>query len=705
MLDRWVEVEDKNTTSTGIRNDLVLLTLCQDRVLRAREPAELACNAVQCRFERLHLAELQARVVGQLVLDARALVVEAVGRPGHVGDVDLRELAAHPCHDSVAAQGCGEQLQELENRQPAVDQRVAVASLHAEALLAQQGVGQRVAGLAVCAARGTLQVEEGVVDLLRVVRDVLPAELAHGFGLSVEPHPLGVLEVLHDLAAAPGHAAGVGVHQVAVLPGLHEVPRPATRRGYYGLAGGPGLQDHDAEGLVTAGHNNGVARAEECLQVRTAALQRARKAHGVADPGLVSDAFVRSLEVAVAYNDELRVPSRLQDHGDGPDQDIAALLSGVPADKEEHGVHGVPALVPFGVARPVVVPLHVDDWPSVDPVVDHGHLAAVSAAGALALLLEYAGDCDELVRGAAGATLNVLDAGVPLTHVAVAAALGGVHGEDALLALPFQLLDRGACKPIVAMHEVEGAPDAFMAVQRMHKGAAHVADVLDHAAVAAVGYLVVVDAQDGVVHGSALRAGKDVHLVPRAVQRGRELRDVRRHAAHGDGVQGLPSEHGDLQGPLADDAVLRRLHACDHGLADARASRPHHGLQELAHHPVLIAPLQELPEELGRRAALPEVKAQAPTLDGHAEAWEEGGLIGDRGCLLAQQPALLVHNGVGQPQVLHRRLVHHSGFLHVLFQLLQVLRQPPPTRGVDHGGDAREVEAIEAVLGHPEAEA
>ena len=41
------------------------------------------------------------------------------------------------------------------------------------------------------------------------------------------------------------------------------------------------------------------------------------------------------------------------------------------------------------------------------------------------------------------------------------------------------------------------------------------------------------------------------------------IRDVRRDAARGDGVQRLPGEHGDLERPLGDDAVLRDLGVAD----------------------------------------------------------------------------------------------------------------------------------------------
>ena len=43
-------------------------------------------------------------------------------------------------------------------------------------------------------------------------------------------------------------------------------------------------------------------------------------------------------------------------------------------------------------------------------------------------------------------------------------------------------------------------------------------------------------------------AGEDVHLVVPPLQRRRQLRDVRRHAADADGVQRLPGEHRDAHG-------------------------------------------------------------------------------------------------------------------------------------------------------------
>mmetsp|Transcript_70712 Transcript_70712/g.210865 ORF Transcript_70712/g.210865 Transcript_70712/m.210865 type:complete len:570 (+) Transcript_70712:1772-3481(+) len=255
------------------------------------------------------------------------------------------------------------------------------------------------------------------------------------------------------------------------------------------------------------------------------------------------------------------------------------------------------------------------------------------------------------------------------------------------------------------MDDVEGPPYALVAVEGRNEGAAHVPDVLHHAAVLVVGHLVIVDAKDLVLHGAALSAGEDVDLMPCAVQSPRELGDVRGDAADGNGVQRLPREHRDLQGALADDGVLRRLDARQDGLPGAGEPRARHALQELARRPILVAALQELPEDPRRPAALPEVEAQAAALDGRAEAREEGGVVGDHGRDLAQPLGLLVHDGSRQPQVANGGCVDAAGLLEVLDQLLRPLGQPAAALGVDHGGDAREAEAVQTEPGHPEGQA
>mmetsp|Transcript_99586 Transcript_99586/g.264671 ORF Transcript_99586/g.264671 Transcript_99586/m.264671 type:complete len:427 (-) Transcript_99586:260-1540(-) len=387
------------------------------------------------------------------------------------------------------------------------------------------------------------------------------------------------------------------------------------------------------------------------------------------------------------------------------DQNVAPLLRRVPADKQEHGIHWAPALVPLCVPGPIVFPLHVDDRSSMDAIVDHGHIATVCATTALALLLEHSGDRNQLVSRPASATFNVLDARVAFCHVSIAAALRRVHGEDAFLALPLQLLDARACQPVVAMDDVKGSPDALVAIERRHKGTAHVPDVLDHVTVLVVSHLMVMDPKDFVVHGVTLGSSEDVHLVTCSMQCRRELCDVRGDATHRYGVQCLPSQHCDLEGSLAGDDVLGALNTRQDALTRTGKPGLRNHIEDLFHCPVFVTALQHLPVKPCGSAALAEVEAKAASLNRHAEAREEGGLVRNRRCNLAHPLALLVHNGSCQPKVANRDLVCASGLLEVLVELCRLLRQPPATMGVYHRRDAREVEPVHAILGHPEGEA
>mmetsp|Transcript_56312 Transcript_56312/g.132105 ORF Transcript_56312/g.132105 Transcript_56312/m.132105 type:complete len:356 (+) Transcript_56312:1169-2236(+) len=347
-------------------------------------------------------------------------------------------------------------------------------------------------------------------------------------------------------------------------------------------------------------------------------------AQGVHPPLIVCE------EVAVTHDDELSVTSATEDVRDRLNEQIAALLRRMPTHEEEHGIHTAEPFVGFCVPDPLVLPLHVGDGRSVNAVVDHRHAIPVSTTHATHLVLEDPRHADQLVGGTAGTPLEIFDAWVSLAHVAIPAALRGVHREDDAFALALQLHDAGSCHPVVAVHDVEATPDRLMAVQSMDKGAAHVACVLDEATCRVVADLVVMNTQDLVVLRVALRTGEDVHLVPCSVQGAGQLRDVGSDSTHSNGVKGLPREHRDLQRLPGHGAVLGVLHSCHEGLALARQAGAGEALHKFLHRPLLIAFLQEsFPKTC--EAVLTKIEAQTPVRDGSADTREERRIVSDHG--------------------------------------------------------------------------
>mmetsp|Transcript_65283 Transcript_65283/g.187838 ORF Transcript_65283/g.187838 Transcript_65283/m.187838 type:complete len:467 (+) Transcript_65283:745-2145(+) len=463
-----MEVEHEYAATTSIGKHLSLLVLGQDGVRRIGKPLHDGLCSVQAEGEHLQVLELQGLVICLVIRDAE--VGKAVAGPRKVRAVDLATLGAHPGQDAVGAQGGGQQLSLLQHREAAVHQDVVVEHAHAISVRAQELGGQAGALHVACCSgeRARRQVHLLVVDVQRLRGDERPIELVQCLVAGPRAHPTGVLEILADLADAPGDAAGVGVDEVPVLIWGHEVARTAACRGHHGLARGPGLKHDDAEGLVTAGHDDGVARLEESLQVRGATLDRAREVHRMADASPYRLGLERGLHVAVAHEHKLGIGAHLQDHGDRIQEKIGALLHRQSAHEQKHRCHDVEALVPLGVACPLVLPRHVYDGACVDAVVDHLHLPAIDAVVRTHLLLEHTAHRDDALSGVAGLALDGADAGAlpAVGDVAAAARLGRVHREDTPPAHGLQLAHGRAHEPVVAVHHVE-APEVALHVEEV----------------------------------------------------------------------------------------------------------------------------------------------------------------------------------------------------------------------------------------------
>mmetsp|Transcript_56070 Transcript_56070/g.146179 ORF Transcript_56070/g.146179 Transcript_56070/m.146179 type:complete len:200 (-) Transcript_56070:61-660(-) len=199
-----------------------------------------------------------------------------------------------------------------------------------------------------------------------------------------------MLEVLANLTDAPCDAAGVRVDQVAVLVWPNEITWAPASGGDDWLAGGPRLQDDDAERLVAAGHHHCVTRLEERFEMRGPALHGACKVHSVTDSSLASLGLQMSLHVAIAYEDELRIASGLQDSGDSVEKQVWTLLDSQTPNEEEHGCHDIKALVSLCVPCPIVLPLHVHNGLGMNSVVDYLDLPAINVVVGAHLVLEHA---------------------------------------------------------------------------------------------------------------------------------------------------------------------------------------------------------------------------------------------------------------------------------------------------------------------------
>src|SRR5262249_32023140 len=141
--------------------------------------------------------------------------------------------------------------------------------------------------------------------------------------------------------------------------------------------------------------------------------------------------------------------------------------------------------------------------------------------------------------------------------VAVAAVLGGVHGQDGLV--PAAFLDPGdgvGGEPVVAVDDVEAAGAVLHREGGVGEGATHVIELIHKIRVQRERAAVVVDAVDAVVTGLVVPlAGEDVDLVAAAFEAGGQLGDVNADAADGEGVKAFPRKQGNPHG-----YVLRLLH-------------------------------------------------------------------------------------------------------------------------------------------------
>ena len=88
------------------------------------------------------------------------------------------------------------------------------------------------------------------------------------------------------------------------------------------------------------------------------------------------------------------------------------------------------------------------------------------------------------------------------------------------------------------MDDVESAQEILHLEHPVDKGAAHGVDIIDEVSLAQIRTTVVVHPIDHLVTGLTRSAAREnVHRVPLACQRFRQLGDVDAHPSNGDGVQ------------------------------------------------------------------------------------------------------------------------------------------------------------------------
>ena len=261
-----------------------------------------------------------------------------------------------------------------------------------------------------------------------------------------------MLEVGKDVADAPGHGIGVGADGEPRAIVRHELARAADHRRDHGLVCRPGLQDHDTEGLVAAGHAHSVAGFDEAPQRFTGDL--AQPARVVFQAARFCGILQVPAHLAIAGEDKHGRGHVIEHIRDGVDKDVHALLIDDASREEDHGGHGVDADRRLNLAG---ITWKVEGFGS-DAVVDDAALIHRRAVMPNDLVLQSLADADDAF-GDEDALPFAMPNGLALTGmdlVAAASVFCGMHRQHAFGAAlsPNQREHLGG-EPIVRVDDVK----------------------------------------------------------------------------------------------------------------------------------------------------------------------------------------------------------------------------------------------------------
>jgi hypothetical protein len=291
-----------------------------------------------------------------------------------------------------------------------------------------------------------------LVSLDRLLGDDVPGEAFFDFAASVFAHLARMLKVGKDVPDTPGNGIGVGVDGEPRAIMRYELARAADHRRDHGFVGRPGLQDHDAKGLVAAGHAHSVAGFDEAAQWFAAHFaQPARVVFQTTRPGGILQV---PAHLAIAGEDEHGRGHMIENMRDGVDQNVHALLIDDASGEEDHGRHWVEADRRLDLAG---IAWKVEAF-GLDAVVDHAAFVRGRAIVPRDLVLHRPADADDAF-GNEDALPFAMPHGLALPRmdpVAAASVFCGMHRQQpscAALILNEREYPRG--KPIVRVDDVK----------------------------------------------------------------------------------------------------------------------------------------------------------------------------------------------------------------------------------------------------------
>mmetsp|Transcript_44546 Transcript_44546/g.73221 ORF Transcript_44546/g.73221 Transcript_44546/m.73221 type:complete len:330 (-) Transcript_44546:2529-3518(-) len=312
--------------------------------------------------------------------------------------------------------------------------------------------------------------------------------------------------------------------------------------------------------------------------------------------------FKMGLHVSVSHNDKFRISSCLEDHRHSLQEEIGAFLYRQTSHEEKHGIHDVEALVALGVSSPLIFPFHFGDGISMNAIVDHFDLGTMHLVVRAHLFFQDTRHGNDPLGGVAGMSFNLTDPGALTTvlDIATSSGLCGVHGKDHSFVHVGKLIHSRSHQPVVAVNHIKATYSALHVQEVPDEGAAHILNFLNEIAVSTEVHLVVNDAHDLVLPSPCLGgACEDMNRMTNLVKGAGQLCDVRGHTARRDGVEGLPREHGNLQGPTSQNAVFRRLHVAQDAILRSIHLGLRHVIHDFLHAPLLVATSQDqFPEEI-----------------------------------------------------------------------------------------------------------